>query len=63
MHQVAHHWNELLALVEGVVCVHEDALCFSLKVLLPLLGIHRVLLCIIFVTQHAVPQVVHSCPA
>lgn len=59
----AHHWNELLAFVQGVVCVHEDTLCFGLKVLLPLLGIDRIVLCLIFVIEWAVAQVVHSCPA
>ena len=61
--QVAHHGDELLAFVQRVVCVHEDALCLSLKVLLPLLGIHSVVLCIIFAAEHTVSQVVHSSPA
>ena len=61
--QAAHHRDELLAFVQGVICVHEDALCLSLKVLLPLFGIHGIILCIIFVTQQAVAQVVHSPPA
>lgn len=40
----AHHWDELLALVQGVVGVHEDTLSLRLKVLLSLLGIHGGLL-------------------
>ena len=61
--QVAHHGDELLAFVKRVVCVHEDAFCLGLKVLLPLLGIHTINLRIIFVTQQAVAQMVHSSPA
>ena len=59
----AHHWNELLAFVQGIVSIHEDTLGLGLKVLLPLLGIDRIVLCLILARQWAVAQLVHSCPA
>ena len=52
----AYHWDELLALVQGVVGVHEDALSLRLKVLLSLLGTHGGVL----VWQQPVPHVLYA---
>ena len=60
---LAHHWNELLAFVQGVVSTHEDTLCFGFKMLLPLFGIDRIVLRLIFVIERAVAQLVYRCPA